>query len=65
MSAGYRREVLRLLEVNGYRKLPDRGKGSHEVWTNGKRNQIVPRNIDDRHFANDLMKQAGIAHRFN
>lgn len=62
--SGHRREVLRHLENNGYWRLPKRGKGSHEVWTNGKRNQVVPRNIDDKNFANDLLRQAGIDHRF-
>jgi predicted RNA binding protein YcfA (HicA-like mRNA interferase family) len=63
--SGYRRDVLRELEVAGYVKLPDRrGKGSHEIWTNGRRNQTVPRKIDDRNLANDIMKQAGIARRF-
>jgi predicted RNA binding protein YcfA (HicA-like mRNA interferase family) len=60
----YRRQVLRQLEESGYRRLPKRGKGAHEVWTNGKRNQVVPGKIDDRDFANDIMKQAGISHRF-
>jgi predicted RNA binding protein YcfA (HicA-like mRNA interferase family) len=60
----YRRDVLRQLEEAGYRRLPKRGKGSHEVWTNGQRNQIVPGKIDDRDFANDIMKQAGLPHRF-
>jgi predicted RNA binding protein YcfA (HicA-like mRNA interferase family) len=62
--SGYRRDVLRLLEENGYRRLPKRGKGSHEAWSNGKRTQIVPRHINDRNFANDIMGQAGINHRF-
>jgi predicted RNA binding protein YcfA (HicA-like mRNA interferase family) len=66
MKGGYRRAVIEILERNGYWKLPDsRGKGSHEAWSNGKRTQIVPRNIDDRAFANRLMKQAGIGHRFD
>jgi predicted RNA binding protein YcfA (HicA-like mRNA interferase family) len=64
MKGGYRRSVIDLLERHGYRKLPERGKGSHEAWSNGTRTQIVLRNIDDRAFANRLMKQAGIAHRF-
>lgn len=65
MKGGYRRAVIDQLEQNDYRRLPDgRGKGSHEAWSNGKRTQIVPRNIDDRAFANRLMKQAGINHRF-
>lgn len=62
----YRRAVLDELEHNGYRKLPDeRGKGSsHEIWSNGTRNQTVPRKVDDRNFANRIMKQAGIRRRF-
>lgn len=64
MNGGYRRAVIDVLERNGYRKLPDRGRGSHEAWSNGMRTQIVPRNIDDRAFANRIMKQAGIDHRF-
>lgn len=63
--SGYRRDVIRELEHNGYWKLPDdRGKGSHEIWTNGKRNQTVPRKLNDRNLANEIMKQAGIRHKF-
>jgi len=40
------------------------GKGSHELWTNGKRNQTVSRNMQSRDMANEIMKQAGIKHRF-
>lgn len=64
MSGGYRRAVIDVLERNRYRKLPDRGKGSHEAWSNGTRTQIVPRNIDDRAFANRIMRQADIDHHF-
>lgn len=61
----YRKAVLEQLERNGYRKLSTkRGNGSHEAWQRGSHTQIVPRHVDDRHFANDLMKQAGIQHRF-
>lgn len=61
----YRRQVIEQLEANHYIKLPDRrGNGSHEAWRRGNHTQIVPRKIDDRHFANDIMKQAGISHRF-
>ncbi len=62
--SGYRRAVIDQLETNGYQRAPKRGKGSHEVWQKNGRTQVVPRNIDDRNFANDLMRQAGIAHRF-
>lgn len=60
----YRPKVIELLEANHYTKLPDRGKGSHEAWRKGSHTQIVPRKIDDRHFANDIMKQSGIDFRF-
>jgi hypothetical protein len=61
----YRRAVIDQLEINHYKKLSTkRGKGSHEAWKKGNHTQLVPRNIDDRNFANDIMKQAGIKHRF-
>lgn len=62
--SSYRRDVLQELENAGYRRLPDRGKGSHEVWTNGRRSQTVPRKVDDRNLANRIMGQAGIDRRF-
>lgn len=62
--ASYRRDVQRELENNGYWKLPDRGKGSHEVWTNGRRNQTVPRKLNDRNLANQILKDSGINRRF-
>lgn len=60
----YRRAVIDQLEAHGYSRLPDRGKGSHEAWQRGSHTQIVPRHIDDRHFANRIMKQADVPHRF-
>ena len=60
----YRRAVVDKLETSGYVKVAHRGKGSHEAWKKGSHVQTVPRNIDDRNFANDIMKQAGINHRF-
>ncbi|MEI2676486.1 MAG: type II toxin-antitoxin system HicA family toxin [Burkholderiaceae bacterium] len=60
---GYYRLVIEQLKAKGYWYLRQ-GKGSHEVWTNGKRNQIVPRNCDVKFTANGIMKQAGINHKF-
>jgi len=60
---GYYRLVIEQLRANGYTFLRA-GKGSHEIWTNGKHNQTVSTNMPARHMANDIMKQAGIAHRF-
>jgi predicted RNA binding protein YcfA (HicA-like mRNA interferase family) len=60
---GYYALVIAKLKENGYRFLRQ-GKGAHEVWTNGKRNQIVSKNMPARDMANTIMKQAGIQHKF-
>lgn len=60
---GYYRDVVRVLRDHGYRILPGRGKGSHEVWTNGTRNQVVPRHLDSRDHANNVLKQMGVPER--
>ena len=60
---GFYNAVIKQLEAHGYRFLRN-GKGSHEIWTNGSRNQTVSKNMPARPMANEIMKQAGIAHRF-
>ena len=60
---GYYALVVQHLKAGGYVFLRT-GKGSHEVWTNGLRNQIVSKKMPARHMANEIMKQSGIAHRF-
>jgi predicted RNA binding protein YcfA (HicA-like mRNA interferase family) len=60
---GYYRLVVALLMDHNYEFLRP-GKGSHEIWTNGKRNQTVSKNMPSRDMANEIMKQAGIRHRF-
>lgn len=60
---GYYRQVIEQLRLRGYSLLRS-GKGSHELWSNGRRNQTVPFNCASRHTANEIMKQAGIAYRF-
>ena len=60
---GYYPLVIDALKQHGYRFLRA-GAGSHELWTNGRRNQTVSKNMPSRHMANAIMKQAGIAHRF-
>jgi len=60
---GWYRQVVEQLKANGYRLLRT-GKGAHEIWTNGTHYQTVSPNMPSRHMANDIMKQAGIAHRF-
>lgn len=61
---GYYKAVIEQLKAHGY-YLKGSGKGSHEIWTNGKRNQTVPFHCKSRFTANEIMKQAGISHKFN
>jgi predicted RNA binding protein YcfA (HicA-like mRNA interferase family) len=60
---GYYSAVVNILKQHGY-TFHRTGKGAHELWTNGKRNQTVSKNMPSRDMANAIMKQAGIAHRF-
>lgn len=60
---GYYKLVIEVLRAHGY-QLIRQGKGSHEVWSNGQRNQIVSKNMPSREMANTIMKQAKISHRF-
>jgi predicted RNA binding protein YcfA (HicA-like mRNA interferase family) len=60
---GYYTLVIQLLKLHQYHWLRQ-GKGSHEIWSNGVRNQTVSKNMPSRDMANAIMKQAGIAHRF-
>jgi len=59
---GYYKQVADLLKRDGYTML--RQVGSHQIWTNGRRRQTVSTNCQSRHMANEIMKQAGISHRF-
>ena len=60
---GYYNPVIAMLKLHGYIFLRT-GKGSHEIWTNGQRNQTVSNNMPARDMANIIMKQAGINHKF-
>jgi predicted RNA binding protein YcfA (HicA-like mRNA interferase family) len=60
---GYYKLVIEQLKAHGYSFLRP-GNGSHELWSNGKRNQTVSRNMQSRYTANEVMKQASIPHRF-
>ena len=58
-----KRELIKLLKSNGFYQLKNRGKGSHEAWTNGTRQVIVPKpNGADYPVgtANAILKQAGL-----
>lgn len=61
---GFYDQVIAVLKKHGYSFLRP-GKGAHEIWSNGQRSQAVSRNMQSRHTANEVMKQAGIPHRFN
>jgi predicted RNA binding protein YcfA (HicA-like mRNA interferase family) len=60
---GYYQPIIQLLKLAGYRYLRQ-GKGSHEMWGKSKALLTVPRNCQSRHTANEIMKKAGIDHRF-
>lgn len=56
---GYYEAVAAILKRHGYSRI--RSKGSHEVWSNGKRSQVLSKNMPSRHMANAVLKQANIA----
>ena len=60
---GYYGQVVAMLKQHGY-SLLRQGKGAHEIWSNGQRNTAVSHNMPSRHMANEIMKQAGIGHKF-
>lgn len=61
MPQGFYRDVIKELKVLGY-VYADQAKGSHEKWTaEGRDILIVPRNLDNRHTANGILKKAGSA----
>lgn len=60
---GYYALVIAQLKAHGWRFLSP-GRGSHEKWSNGTRSVTVSRNCYSRITANEIMKQAGIDHRF-
>lgn len=60
---GYYKLVIEVLKQHGY-YYERPGKGAHEIWSNGRRNQTVSKNMPAREMANLIMKQCGIKHRF-
>jgi predicted RNA binding protein YcfA (HicA-like mRNA interferase family) len=60
---GYSSQVIAMLKQHGYSFLLQ-GKGAHEIYSNGSRNQTVSKNMPSREMANVIMKQASIEHRF-
>jgi predicted RNA binding protein YcfA (HicA-like mRNA interferase family) len=59
MPEGFYRDVTKELKALGY-VYADQAKGSHEKWkAEGREILIVPRNLDNRHTANGILKKAG------
>jgi predicted RNA binding protein YcfA (HicA-like mRNA interferase family) len=54
-----RKELIRLLERNGWRL--DREGGSHSVYTNGKEQEYIPRHNEVREsLAKKIIKRLGL-----
>ena len=60
---GFYNPVIAVLTQHGF-SFSRAGKGSHELWCKGRQCVTVPKNCNSRHTANAIMKQAGIAHKF-
>ena len=64
MAEGFYRELVKELMVLGYAYV-NHAKGSHEKWQAiGRPILIVPRNLDNRHTANGILKKAGSTKKF-
>lgn len=63
--ASYTSDVKKILSANNC-VFVRKGKGDHEIWYSPltNRNFPVDHKILSRHTANEIMKQAGLAHRF-
>ncbi|MDH0356613.1 type II toxin-antitoxin system HicA family toxin [Morganella sp. GD04133] len=59
IKKGYYSAVVKILANNGW-KLERSGKGSHDIWSKDNNKVTVPYNLDNRHTANGILKQAGI-----
>lgn len=58
-----KRELLKILKENDFRKLPNRGRGSHEVWFKGKRHITIPKPSGSDYpigTIKAILKQAGL-----
>jgi hypothetical protein len=62
---GYGKAVREALEAAGCSFLRH-GRGDHDVWTSAHASKpfTVPVNIDSRHTANKVLKDAGLPKRF-
>lgn len=60
---GFYVDIVAVLKSHGF-SLIRTGKGSHEIWGKGSIRVSVPRNCKAKPTANNIMKSAGINHRF-
>jgi predicted RNA binding protein YcfA (HicA-like mRNA interferase family) len=65
MPTGFYKELIKELSRLGF-EFAKQGKGSHEKWRNAQQgiSVLVPRNLDSRHTANGILKQAGSTKKF-
>ena len=63
--AEYEKVVRKILQENGC-SFVRRGKGDHSIWYSPITNRTlsVDGKIKSRHSANEIMKEAGINHKF-
>jgi predicted RNA binding protein YcfA (HicA-like mRNA interferase family) len=63
--AEYEKKVRQILKENGC-YFHKHGRGDHDIWISPFSNKpiTVDGKIPSRHMANEIMKQAGIPHRF-
>ena len=64
-SGFYDAALIALLKQHGCTYVRQ-GKGSHEIWYSPNKNYNFPvsRNMDSRHMAKTVLKQAGIPEKF-
>ena len=62
MGASYFNDVVALLSKNGFEQIKG-GKGSHCKFKKGSYITLVPVHLNDKHFANRILKQANIKER--
>ncbi|MCH8929661.1 MAG: type II toxin-antitoxin system HicA family toxin [Proteobacteria bacterium] len=64
MGSSYTRDVKKILRANGC-SCVRRGKGSHEIWYSpiSERYFTVVIGCKNRHTANGILKDAGVAER--
>lgn len=63
MADSYYKKIIERLQNAGFSRVPG-GKGSHEKWRGPDGRTVIVPNSKSRHTANQVMKQAGLAHRF-